>query len=60
MLSKQVAALEAAGYVQVDKGRVGRRPRTWLSITPQGPSAYRAHLQALRDIASGSSTAMTP
>jgi DNA-binding MarR family transcriptional regulator len=50
-LSKQVATLEAAGYVRVDKGKVGRRPRTWLSITPDGASAYRAHLTALRDIA---------
>jgi DNA-binding MarR family transcriptional regulator len=50
-LSKQVATLEAAGYVRVDKGRVGRRPRTWLSITQDGASAYRAHLTALRDIA---------
>ena len=50
-LSKQVATLEAAGYVRVDKGKVGRRPRTWLSITPDGASAYRTHLNALRDIA---------
>ena len=50
-LSKQVATLEAAGYVQVDKGKVGRRPRTWLSITRDGTSAYRTHLTALRDIA---------
>jgi DNA-binding MarR family transcriptional regulator len=50
-LSKQIATLEAAGYVRVDKGKVGRRPRTWLSITPDGASAYRAHLTALRDIA---------
>ena len=50
-LSKQVAVLEEAGYVQVEKGRVGRRPRTWLSITPVGAQAYRYHLRALRDIA---------
>jgi len=50
-LSKQVATLEAAGYVRVDKGKVGRRPRTWLSITAGGASAYRTHLKALRDIA---------
>ncbi|MFZ0160540.1 MAG: transcriptional regulator [Kineosporiaceae bacterium] len=51
VLSKQVALLEAAGYVQVDKGKVGRRPRTWLSTTPSGATAYREHLRALRDIA---------
>ena len=35
-LSKQASALEAAGYVAVRKGFVGRFPRTWLSLTPQG------------------------
>jgi DNA-binding MarR family transcriptional regulator len=50
-LSKQVATLEAAGYVRVDKGKVGRRPRTWLSITTDGATAYRVHLEALREIA---------
>jgi DNA-binding MarR family transcriptional regulator len=48
VLSKQVAALEAAGYVEVTKGRVGRRPRTWLALTDEGRAALRAHLAALR------------
>lgn len=51
VLSKQVALLEAAGYVTVEKGRVGRRSRTWLAITADGSTAYREHLQALRAIA---------
>jgi len=29
VLSRQVSTLEAAGYVKVRKGYVGRRPRTW-------------------------------
>lgn len=49
-LSKQVATLEAAGYVGVDKGRVGRRPRTWLHLTDLGRDALSRHLTALRDI----------
>ncbi|WOX25679.1 transcriptional regulator [Streptomyces solicathayae] len=52
-LSKQVAALEEAGLVAVDKGRVGRRVRTWLSLTAQGRAVYRRHLDALRAIAGG-------
>lgn len=48
VLSKQVAALEAAGYVEVTKGRVGRRPRTWLALTRDGRAALEAHLTALR------------
>jgi DNA-binding MarR family transcriptional regulator len=49
-LSKQMAVLEEAGYLTVRKGYVGRRPRTWLSLTPTGREKLAAHLQALREI----------
>lgn len=52
-LSKQVSALEAAGYVAVKKGYVGKRPRTWLSLSPAGRAAYQAHVTALTEIARG-------
>jgi len=51
VLSKQVATLESAGYVKVKKGYVGKRPRTWLSLTATGRAAFERHLAALRDIA---------
>lgn len=51
VLSKQASALEATGYVRIKKGYVGKRPRTWLSLTPQGRAAFEAHLAALREIA---------
>jgi len=51
MLSKQVAQLEDAGYVQVEKGRVGRQSRTWLAVTPDGAAVYRRHVRALQLIA---------
>lgn len=50
-LSKQVSTLEQAGYVAVNKGYVGKRPRTWLSLTSTGLAAFHAHCAALRDIA---------
>ena len=50
-LSEQVALLEGAGYVGVEKGRVGRQPRTWLLLTDAGREAYTRHLAALRRIA---------
>jgi len=50
-LSKQVALLEGAGYVDVEKGRVGRQARTWLSLTTAGRDAYARHVGALRAIA---------
>lgn len=52
-LSKQVSALELAGYVGVQKGFVGKLPRTTLVLTHDGRAAWRAHLAALREIASG-------
>jgi DNA-binding MarR family transcriptional regulator len=53
VLSKQVSVLEAAGYVAVKKGYVGKRPRTWLSLSPAGRAAYAAHVSALTEIARG-------
>lgn len=50
-LSKHAAALELAGYVRVRKGYVGKRPRTWLKLTPAGRAALASHLTALRAIA---------
>jgi len=51
VLSRQVATLEKAGYVAVTKGYVGKRPRTWLALTPAGRTTFAAHCQALREIA---------
>jgi DNA-binding MarR family transcriptional regulator len=53
VLSKQVRALEQAGYVKVDKGFVGKRARTWLSLTREGRSTFDRHLSALGSIAAG-------
>jgi DNA-binding MarR family transcriptional regulator len=57
VLSKQVSALESAGYVKVKKGYIGKRPRTWLRLTAEGRAAYEAHLAALHDIAHPSTAA---
>jgi DNA-binding MarR family transcriptional regulator len=50
-LSKQVALLEQADYLKVRKGFVGKRSRTWLSLTGKGRTALTRHLSALREIA---------
>jgi len=55
-LSKQVSQLEHAGYVVVRKGHVGKRPRTWLSISDEGRVALQWHLAALRAIVDGDDT----
>lgn len=54
-LSKHVAVLERAGYVHVRKGYVGKRPRTWLSLTRAGRAAFEGHLETLRQIAAAGS-----
>lgn len=46
-LSKAMTALENAGYLDVTKGYVGRKPRTWLGLSSEGRTAYHAHLAAL-------------
>lgn len=50
VLSKQVKALEDAGYVKVSKGAREGRVRTWASFTRAGTAAYRGHVAALRAI----------
>lgn len=49
-VSRISTALEEAGYVKVRKGAVGRRPRTWLSLTSAGRTALKRHLAALQAI----------
>jgi DNA-binding MarR family transcriptional regulator len=50
LLSQHIRVLETAGYVYVRKGFVGKRPRTWLSLTPQGQQAFTDHCETLRTI----------
>ena len=50
VLSKQIRILEDTGYVSVRKGYVGKRPRTWLSLTEEGRAALRRHLAALHEL----------
>ncbi|MCL7490026.1 transcriptional regulator [Streptomyces sp. MCA2] len=50
-LSKAVSTLEAEGMVKVRKGHVGKRPRTWASLTFDGRKRLASHLAALQHIA---------
>ncbi|GAA3207299.1 transcriptional regulator [Actinocorallia longicatena] len=50
VLSKQAAALESAGYLEIRKRTLAGRSRTWFSLTEEGRDAfdtYVTHLQAL-------------
>ncbi|WP_327044660.1 transcriptional regulator [Microbispora sp. NBC_01189] len=50
LLSKHVLTLEEAGYVRVEKAFVGKRGRTWLSLTERGRAAFENYLDVLRRI----------
>jgi DNA-binding MarR family transcriptional regulator len=50
VLSKQSRVLEDAGYVEVRKGAVGRRPRTWFRLTAEGRQAVQSHLAWLAEL----------
>ncbi|HLT96059.1 MAG TPA: transcriptional regulator [Acidimicrobiia bacterium] len=50
LLSKHLTVLEDAGYVDVQKGYEGKRPRTWLSLSERGRSAYDDYLRVLSSI----------
>lgn len=54
VLSKHSRALEDAGYLEVRKGAVGRRPRTWFRLTARGHDAFAGHLAALQQLAARS------
>ena len=46
-LSVQLRKLEDAGYVTIEKGFLGRKPRTQVRITPLGREAFAGYLEAL-------------
>ncbi|GAB7186173.1 transcriptional regulator [Kitasatospora sp. Ki12] len=49
-LSRHLKVLEEAGLIAVNKGYAGRRPRTWITLTPQGAQALDRELRALREL----------
>ena len=49
-LSVQLRKLEEAGYVTIEKGFLGRKPRTQIRITAAGRKAFAAYLDALAQL----------
>ena len=49
-LSKQLTTLEEAGYVEIRKGFVGKRPRTSVRLSRRGHHAFAGHVAALQQI----------
>jgi DNA-binding MarR family transcriptional regulator len=49
-LSRHLAILEEAGYVAIQKGYEGKRPRTWIKITRSGRRALTGEVAVLKAI----------
>ena len=59
-LSKQLTTLEQAGYVEIRKGFVGKRPRTSARLTRAGRVAFDRHVAALQEIVARSGASLLP
>jgi DNA-binding transcriptional ArsR family regulator len=46
-LSKQLSTLESAGYVEIRRTFIGKRPRTSASLSQDGRRAFDQHVAAL-------------
>ncbi len=49
-LSVQLRKLEDAAYVTIEKGFLGRKPRTQVRITAAGRAAFASYLEALAQV----------
>jgi DNA-binding MarR family transcriptional regulator len=49
-LSSHMGKLEEAGYVAVEKGFEGKRPRTTLRMTPAGRAAFEGYRSQIEDL----------
>ncbi len=47
-LSVQIDKLSSAGYISVEKGMSGKRPRTTCSITEEGQKAFEEYVETLK------------
>ena len=49
-LGRHLNSLESAGYVLLEKGYEGRRPRTWASLTHKGRRALDGELRQMEGL----------
>ena len=55
-LGAHIATLEEAGYVDVEKDFVGKKPRTRVRLSRQGRRAFEDYVAYLRDIIEAGTT----
>ncbi len=49
-LSSHLRKLEDAGYVQIEKEFVGKKPHTMLRLTDEGRAAFREYRQSMKQV----------
>ncbi|MEA4868815.1 MAG: transcriptional regulator [Bacteroidia bacterium] len=47
-LSIQLEKLSSSGYIEIEKGYLGKRPRTTCRITEKGRQAFEDYIDALK------------
>ncbi|HWS35639.1 MAG TPA: transcriptional regulator [Actinoplanes sp.] len=59
-LSKQLTTLEEAGYLEIRKSFVAKRPRTSARLTANGHEAFAGHVAALQEIVARAGKSVVP
>ena len=59
-LSKQLTTLETAGYIEIRKSFVGKRPRTSAKLTKTGRTSFGSHVAALQQIVERGGASVLP
>jgi len=59
-LSKQLTTLEEAGYIDIRKAFIGKRPRTSVRLSADGQRAFAGHVAALQQIVARAGLAVLP
>jgi DNA-binding transcriptional ArsR family regulator len=49
-LSSHLSKLEDAGYVQIEKEFVGKKPHTMLRLTDEGRAAFREYRRSMKQV----------
>jgi DNA-binding MarR family transcriptional regulator len=52
-MSTHLTTLEKAGYIQITKDIVGKKPRTQIALTREGRRAFQEHVAYLRGLLEG-------
>lgn len=52
-VSGHLTKLEDAGYVEITKGFVGKRPQTMIALTKKGRKAFKNYVKSMRQVFDG-------